>query len=196
MENFENFENFEELQKFWEFIEIMKTIPMPEQIDELCKSNINLPLIEKLASGGYFKLLSQIQKYHLFVTACGYESVDIAMLMYNNLIDMDALKEFMINFFTEVGGDSEYIMFRWIWEKNKIIFNSDELELCFANILKSRNIEFIEWFCSLNLIDLDSNKTREFISGEILSKANEHQDYKVAKCICSLYLDRQNIKNV
>ena len=184
-------ENFEDFEKLWQFIEIMKLIPLPNQIDELCKSNLNLPIIEKLASGGYFKLLSSIQIYHLFVTACGYESVDIAMVLYNNSIDMDALKEFIVNFFTEVGGNSEYIMFRWIWEKNQIQFSPDELELCFINIIKTANIEFIEWFCGLNMIDLDSLNIKQFISGEILSNASSYLDYKVSQCICSLYLQKQ-----
>jgi hypothetical protein len=35
---------------FFEFIELMKAIPKPNDVDELCKSNLNYSLVEKLVS--------------------------------------------------------------------------------------------------------------------------------------------------
>lgn len=173
---------------FFEFVEIMKTIPKPEQIDLLCKSNTNLNYLEKLASEGYFKLLSPIQIYHLFTTACGYESIDIAMLLYSNGIDKDCVKEFMINFFAEVAQESEYVLFRWIWEKHNIVFNQEELEECFVKILKANNLEFADWFYSLGKINIQNEQFRQLVSEEVLANAESHIQYQTAKWICEKYL--------
>ena len=43
----------------FEFIEIIKQIPKPNEVDELCKNNIYYPVIEKLVSIEYFKLSHQ-----------------------------------------------------------------------------------------------------------------------------------------
>jgi hypothetical protein len=150
-----------------EFLEIMSTIPKPDFVDNLCKFNENLIYIEKLATIGYFKLLSPIQIYHLFTTACGYESIDIAILLYSNGIDKDAVKEFMINFLAEVSEPNEYVLFRWIWEKNDINFTKEEIEECFIKILKKNNLEFADWFFSLNLINIKDNNIKNKLANEI-----------------------------
>ena len=58
----------------------------------------------------------------------------------------------------------------------------------FFNILKSSNLEFIEWFCSLNLIELNDTRIKEKIGWEILDKASNNDDYKKAIFICSQYI--------
>lgn len=177
---------------FFEFIEIMKLIPKPEQIDQLCKSNINFIYLENLSSYGYFKLLSPIQKYHLFSTACAYESIDIAMMLYKNDIDLDALKELMINFMADVGSNSEYVIFRWIWEQNSINFTQDEIIDCLIKIFKSGNIEFAEWFCSQISVDWEDKLLKQKIINEILHQADSSDDYLMAKFICQFYLTNTN----
>lgn len=173
---------------FFEFIELMKNIPVPDQIDELCKSNTNFIYLDKLASYGYFKLLTPIQKYHLFATACAYESVDIAMLLYKNDIDMEGVKELMLNFMSEVGSNSEYVIFRWIWEKKQVNLSQDEINDCLINIFKSGNMEFAEWFCSQsNLIDWNNNNLKQRIINEVLECLKSKDDYMVAKFICEQY---------
>ena len=173
---------------FYEFLEIMKTIPKPDFIDNLCKNNQNLVHLEKIATIGYFKLLNPIQIYHLFTTACGYESVDIAMLLYMNDIDKDAVKEFMINFLAEVGGNTEYVLFRWIFEKNEINFTKEEFEECFVKILKVNNLEFADWIYSLNFINIKNDKIKNQLAIELLSIANNNQSFLTAKWICEKYL--------
>lgn len=184
---------------FLEFIKIMENIPKPDQIDELCKSNKNFSYIDNLASQGYFKLLTPIQKYHLFVTACAYESIDIAILLFNNDIDMEGVKELMINFMGEVGSNSEYVIFRWIWEKNLIKFSLDEITNCLIKILKSGNFEFIEWFSSVeNIIDWNDENFRKKLSVEFFECDNCDnctKDYKIAKFICEKYIKLKNSLN-
>ena len=46
------------------------------------------------------------------------------MLLYKNNIDIEGVKELMLNFMAEVGSNSEYVIFRWIWEKKQINFTS------------------------------------------------------------------------
>ena len=58
----------------------------------------------------------------------------------------------------------------------------------FFNILKSSNLEFIEWFCSLNLIDLNDTKIKEKIGCDILDKTTNNDDYIKAIFICSQYI--------
>jgi hypothetical protein len=174
---------------FFEFIEIIKNIPKPDDIDELCKSNVNFCYLDNLAILGYFKLLTPIQKYHLFATACAYESIDIAMLLYKNDIDMEGVKELMLNFMAEEGSNSEYVIFRWIWEKKYINFTQEELNDCFIKILKSGNLEFVEWFCSQpNTIDWNDNKIKERIAIEVLEYSDSKKDFMIAKYICEQYL--------
>ena len=178
---------------FFEFIEIMKDIPKPYQIDELCKSNLNFIYLDNLASKGYFKLLTPIQKYHLFSTACAYESVDIAMLLYKNDIDLEGVKGLMMNFLAEVGSNAEYVIFRWIWEKNQINFISDEIDECLIKILKSGNLEFIEWFClQPNIFNWDNYNLKTRIINEVLEFADTKEDYIVAKYICKQYMKNKN----
>lgn len=172
---------------FTQFMEIMKILPTLQQIDEYCKYDYNLESFEYLESIGYFKFFTPIQKYHLFSTSCGYESNSISKLLYRNNLDLEALKEFMINFFAEVGGENEFDMFKWIWEKNDIDFKSDELIECFIKILKSGNLDFSKWFYSLNLIDIKSLEVKKKIENEFLFDANTHQDFKIAHWICTLY---------
>jgi hypothetical protein len=174
---------------FFEFIEIIKNIPKPDEIDELCKSNINFNYLDNLASNGYFKLLSPIQKYHFFSTACAYESIDIAMLLYKNDIDMNGVKELMLNFMVEVGSNCEYVLFRWIWEKNQINFTQDELNDCFIKILKSRNLEFIEWiFSQSDIINLKDNDIKKRIAFEVLEYSDTKEDFEIAKYICEQFI--------
>lgn len=178
---------FDSIDKFYEFMEIMKTIPVVKDVDELAKSNSNLSLFESLQSQGYFVLLNPIQKYHLFATACAYDSIDIAILIFNNEVDLEGIKGLMINYFAEVGTNTEYIMFRKIWEKNIINFNLDEKEKIFFSILKSSNLEFIEWFCSLNQINLNNYQIKNKIGTDVLANASNLQDFEVCKFICSKY---------
>jgi hypothetical protein len=150
--------------------------------------------VDNLASIGYFKLLTPIQKYHLFATACAYKSIDIAMLLYKNDSDMEGVKGLMLNFMVEIGSDFEYVIFRWIWEKNNIDFTKDELDNCFIKILKSENLEFIEWFCSLpNIIDWNDNYLKSRIVNEVLEFANSKEYYIISKYICEQY--NQHISN-
>jgi len=191
LETFINFVNkFDSYESFFKFMMIMKTIPTIEQIDNLAKSNDNLPIFESLQTQGYFKLLCPIQKYHLFVSACSHDSIDIAMLIFNNNIDLEGVKELMLNYLAQVGGNVEYIIFRNIWEKKVIDFNPNEIEEIFFSILKSSNLEFAEWFCSLNLIDLNVDKIKQKIGLEILASANNLDDYQMAKFICSKYANK------
>ncbi len=191
LETFINFVNkFDSYESFFKFMMIMKTIPTIEQIDELTKSNTNFKMFESLQSQGYFKLLSPIQKYHLFVSACSHNSIDIAMLIFNNDIDLEGVRELMLNYLAEVGGNVEYVIFRNIWEKKIINFNLEEIEQLFFSILKSSNLEFVEWFCSLNLINLNEDRIREKIGFDVLGNADNHDDYVVAKFICSQYLNQ------
>jgi hypothetical protein len=178
---------------FFEFIKIMNNIPKSDQIDELCKANENFVYLDNLASQGYFKLLTPIQKYHLFATACAYDSIDIAMLLYKNDIDMEGVKELMLNFMAEVGSNSEYVIFRWIWEKNQIDFSKDEIDNCFIKILKSGNLEFVEWFCSLScLIDWNDKEIKTRIGSEVLEFTDSVEDYLVAKFICEKYVKNRH----
>ena len=179
--------------EFIEFIEIMKNIPKPDDIDELCKSNINYYYLDNLASQGYFKLLCPIQKYHLFSTACAYESVDIAMLLFKNNLDMEGVKGLMLNFMAEVGSNCEYVIFRCIWEKNQINFTQEEINDCFIKILKSGNLEFVEWFCSQsNIIDWNDKSIRERIVFEVLEYFDCIEDFLIAKYICEKYMCNKN----
>jgi hypothetical protein len=204
--NFNNFTSIDDLQKFlnvvsqfesyesfFEFMKILKSIPTIEQIDELVKSNTNLCFFEFLKTNGYFKLLDPIQKYHLFVTACSYNSIDIAMLILNCPdIDLEGVKELMLNYLVKVGTNVEYIIFRKIWEKNIIHFNQEKIEEIFFSIFKTLNLKFIEWFCSLNQIDLKNQRIKNKISNEILSNAVSKSDFEICKFICSIYLDLYN----
>ena len=175
---------------FLEFVEIMKTVPSFYEIDDLCKSNSNFAYLDSLKSQGYFKLLTPIQIYSLFTTACAYESVDIAMLLYSNQIDMEGVKELMLNFMCVEGTNSEYVIFRWIWEKNQINFTSEEINGCLIQILKSGNLEFIEWFCNLpNIITWNDNKLKNQIGTNVLEFLDSNEDYMIGKYICEKYID-------
>jgi len=172
---------------FTQFMEIIKILPTLQKMDEFSKYEFNLELFEYLESIGYFNFFTPIQKYHLFSTSCGYESNSISKLLYRNNIDLDALKEFMINFLAEVGEENEFDIFKWIWEQNDIIFNSDEINECFIKILKSGNFDFSKWFFSLNLIDINSLEIKTKIKNDFLLNASTHQDFKIAHWICTLY---------
>ena len=181
------FQNFDSYESFYKFMTSIKSIPTIEQIDNLTKSNENFNKFEFIESQGYFKLLNPIQKYHLFVTACSHDSIDIAMLIFNNDIDLEGVKELMLKYLVPVGGNTEYMIFRKIWEKKLINFNLEEIEEIFFLILKTSNLEFVEWFCSLNLININDDKIKEKIGSDILANAVDYQDFMVSKFICSLY---------
>jgi hypothetical protein len=183
--------NFDSFEDFVKFMMIMKNIPTLQQIDNLTKSNKNLKIFESLQSQGYFKLLSPIQKYHLFVSACSHNSIDIAMLIFNNNVDLEGVKELMLNYFIQICSNTEYIIFRKIWEKNIISFNTEEIEEIFFSILKCSNLEFVEWFCSLNLININDNRIQNKIASDVLANANNYDDYMIAKFICSLYIQKK-----
>lgn len=183
--------HFESFESFYEFMMILKSIPNIAQIDEWAKSNSNLYFFEFLQSNGYFKLLDPIQKYHLFVTACSHNSIDIALLILNQTnIDLEGVKELMLNYLVQVGTDVEYVIFRKIWEKNIIHFSLEEIEEILFSIFKTSNLEFVEWFCSLNQIDFLDLRIKEKITNEILANAESKSDFKIGKFICSLYLDK------
>jgi hypothetical protein len=183
-------QKFDSYKKFCEFMKIIKSLPTINEVDKLAESNNNLYFFEVLQSNDYFKLFDPIQKYHLFATACSYNSVDIAILLLNNDIDLEGVKELMLNYLSYIGENVEYVIFRKIWEKNVIQLNTEEITICFFNILKSSNLEFIEWFCSLNLINIKNDDIKERIGYEIFAKANNSQDFIIAKYICSLYLEK------
>ena len=180
---------FDSYSKFCEFMQIIKSIPTVKEITELTHTNTNLFLFEFLKSSGYFNLFDPIQKYHLFVEACSYNSIDIAMLIFSTSIDLEGVKEFMLNYLVQVATSTEYMIFRKIWEKNIIQFNQEEIEEMFFHILDSSNLEFIEWFCSLNLIDLKDTRIKQKIGYEILENAKTSSDFLVAKFINSIYLE-------
>ena len=193
MDNLKKFLNiisqFDSYESFYKFMIIFKSIPTIKQVDDLAKSSSNLYLFEFLKSQGYFKLLEPTQKYHLFTTACSHDSIDIAMLIFNYTdIDLEGVKEFMLNYLVQVGTNTEYIIFRKIWEKNIIHFNPEEIEEIFFFILKNSNLEFVEWFCSLNLIDLKNKRIKQKIGNKILENVETTLDFQVAKFISSLYL--------
>lgn len=173
--------------KFIEFIEIMQNIPTIIQVEELVESNENLPYIEKLASLGYFKLLDSEQIYHLFVNACVYESVDIALLLYKHNIDLIGVKELMCNYLVESGTNSDYFIFRWIWEKAQICFTYEEKINCFIKILKSNNLEFAEWFYLNTNISLKDTEIKHKIAYEVLEHTNTKQDFLMGKFISEQY---------
>ena len=183
---------FESYDKFCEFIQIMKSIPTVKQITELTYTNTNLFFFKFLKSSGYFNLLDPIQKYHLFVEACSHDSIDIAMEIFSTSINLEGVKEFISNYLAQVATSTEYIIFRKIWEKNIIKFNQEEIEEMFFHILDSSNLEFIEWFCSLNLIDLKDTRIKEKIGWDILDKATNNDDYRKAIFICSQYIKLNN----
>lgn len=182
--------SFDSYESFCKFMNVIKSIPTIEQIDNLTKSNDNLKMFEIMESYGYFKLLNPIQKYHLFVSACSYDSIDIAMLIFNNDIDLEGVKEFMIKYLVQVGTNTEYMIFRKIWEKKIINFNLEEINEIFFSILKSSNLEFVEWFCSLNLININDDEIKKKIASDILANACDYQDFIVSKFICSLYINK------
>jgi hypothetical protein len=199
--NWESFKNYDDLVKFiniikqfdsyeklFQFISIMKSIPTISQVTELTHSNTNLNIFEVLKSQGYFNLLDPIQKYHLFVEACSHDSIDICMLIFSTSIDLEGVKEFMQNYLVQVGTNTEYIIFRKIWEKNIIQFNQQEIEEMFFNILRTSNIDFIEWVFSLNLINLRDSRIKKQIGCEILTNTNNNNDFKIAMLICSQYI--------
>lgn len=139
--NFEKILNivscFESYESFYEFMMILKSIPTMAQVDEWAKSNLNLNYFEFLKSQGYFKLLDPVQKYHLFTTACSHDAVDIAMLIFNYTdIDLEGVKELMLNYLVQVGTDTEYIIFRKIWEKIKFILIQKKLKKYFSQYSK------------------------------------------------------------
>lgn len=183
---------FETYDKFCEFMLIMKSIPTVKEITELTHTNTNLFFFEFLKSSGYFNLLGEEQKYHLFVEACSHDSIDIAMLIFSTLIDLEGVKEFISNYLAQVATSTEYIIFRKIWEINIVQFNQEEIEEMFFHILGSSNLEFIEWFCSLNLIDLKDTRIKEKIGWDILDKATNNDDYRKAIFICSQYIKLNN----
>jgi hypothetical protein len=184
---------FESFESFYEFMMILKSIPTIIQIDDWAKSNTNLYFFEFIQSNGYFKLLDPIQKYHLFVTACSHNSIDIAMLILNHTdIDLEGVKELMLNYLVQVGTNIEYVIFRKIWEKNLIHFHPEEIEEIFFSILKTYNLEFVEWFCSLNQIDFNNHRIKEKIGNEILANVESKSDFEIGKFICSMYLEIYN----
>lgn len=185
---FDIIKQFDSYEKFLQFMEAMKSIPTISQIMKLTHHNSNLNVFEFLKSQGYFNLLDLEQKYYLFVEACEYDSIDIAMLIFSTSIDLEGVKNFMQNYLAQVATNIEYMIFRKIWEKNIIIFNQEEIEEIFFYILGSSNIEFIEWFYSLNLINFKDQRIREKIGWEILDKASSNDDYKTAIFICSQYI--------
>ena len=192
LDNLDKFINlicqFDTYDKFVQFVDIMKYIPNVKQITKLTHTNTNLFFFEFLKSSGYFNLLNEEQKYHLFVEACSHDSIDIAMLIFSTSIDLDGVREFMQNYLVQVATCTEYMIFRKIWEKNVIQFTYTEIEEMFFHILKSSNLEFIEWVCSLNLIDLMNDNIKEKIGWVILDKASNNDDYKTAIFICSQYI--------
>lgn len=190
---------FDTYEKFYEFMNVMKFIPTIVQINQMVNSNDNLFYFEFLKSIGYFNLLEHEQKYHLFVEACVHDSVDIAMLIFSTGIDLVGVKELMLNYLAPVGSSTEYVIFRKIWEKNIIDFNNDEIEDIFLSILKSSNVEFAQWFYSINLMDsinLNNINLKNKIGWEILNNASEKEDYDMCVYICSIYLNNSNNSNV
>lgn len=171
---------------FYNFMEIMKELPTLQQLDEYCKNDSYIGLFEYLESIEYFKLLTPIQKYHLFTTACGHNSYLIAKILYNNDIDYEGLIVFMINYFAEIGQNNEFNMFKWIWSFGKIQLSIDEENECFIKILKSGNLDFAQWFYSLKLININSEKLKNRIYNEFLLNANCYIDYKISHWICLL----------
>lgn len=181
---------FDTCDKFIKFMNIIKFIPTIKEITEFTHINDNLFFFEFLKTSGYFNLLDPTQKYHLFVEACSHDAIDIAMVIFSTSIDLEGVKEFMQNYLAQVATSTEYMIFRKIWEKNIIQFNRDEIEDMFFHILKSSNLEFIEWFCSLNLIDLKDKKIKDKMGWDILNKATNNDDYKTAIFICSQYMTK------
>lgn len=180
--------HFDSYTKFKKFMKIMEHIPTISQVSELTHDNRNLFFLKFLQTQGYFNLLDPIQKYYLFIEACTYNSINIAILIFSNLNDLDGVKEFMLNYLAQVGTETEYKIFRKIWEKNILQFNQEEIEELFFNILKTSNIEFIKWFYSLNLINLTNVRIRERIHLEILMNASNNDDYKTIIFIFSQYV--------
>lgn len=196
--DFKNFlhliNHFKSYEDYERFMILMKSIPTIEQVESLTHSNINLFFFELLETLGYFNLLDQTQKYHLFVEACSHDSVDIALLILSNDIDLIGVKELMLNYLSDVGTNTEYVIFRKIWEKNIIKFNQEEIKSMFISILKSLNIEFIEWYNSLNLVNLEDDDIKKYIGWNILEKSIDIEDLQIAHFICSLYLKNKKTK--
>ena len=137
--------------------------PTYRELDEIVRFDSCVCIVEKLVELKYFDSFTQDQIYELFSTACGYNCVDIVKVLYFLNLDYKTLNPLMINFMAEVG---EYNLFRWIYEQDNIIFTENEIIDCFYNIIKSGNLEFLEWFYKLQESNLDKNiinKIEEFI---------------------------------
>ncbi len=170
---------FNSYESFYEFMMILKALPTIDELEDLTKSNKNLYFFEFLQTEGYFKLHSPINKYNLFVSACLYGSVDIAMLIFENDVDLESVKGLMLNYLSLTGTETDYIIFKKIWEKNQIYFNEIETETLFFSILKSSNIEFIKWFYSLDLIDFSNIEIKNKIITEIISFGKNKKNFLI-----------------
>lgn len=181
---------FDSYENFYKFMIILKSIPTIAQVNEWTKYDCNLYFFELLKFYGYFKLLDPIQNYNLFITACSHNSIDIAIFILNYTdIDLGKVKEFMTNPLIYNKSIINHIIFKKIWEKNIIHFNLKEIETIFFYILKTSNLEFIKWFCSLNLIDLKNDIIKQKIGDEILERAENISDFAIGLFICSMYSD-------
>ena len=179
---------------FIEFMNIMKKIPTYTDIDNLCKDDNNYDFICSFAHHRYFTLLSPEQIYNLFTTACSHDAIEISKILFKQNIDLVGVKNLMLNYMSEVGSETEYLLFKWIWETRKIIFTNNEINECFINILKTRNMEFIQWFYSLDLINLTNIKND--IANKVLENATNTDQFIVASWICWQYQNSNSINTI
>lgn len=183
---------FDSYEEFYNFLRIMITIPTIKQINKLSESDINIYLFEFLESKSYFKILSFQQKFNLFKEACSNKSIDIAILIFANLVNfkeieqINQIKDYIINNLLNSKDYLKFIIFKKIWDTDIILFNQEENEKIFLLILKSSNIEFIKWFISLNIINFKEERIKQLIGWEVLENID---DFNVAIFICSLYIN-------
>ena len=179
---------FDSKEQLLYFIELIKLLSSSyQQINELAKSDNNFQLFKMLDIFNYLNIFNSLQLYNLFVIACLENSTNIALLLIDKEIYTDSLKEFMKNYLSKIGNN--FIIFKKIWEKNIIIFDQEDIEIIFFNILKSLNIEFIKWFYSMKQINLNDNRIKNKIGTEILEFAENKQDFIVIMCLLQFYIN-------
>ena len=57
----------------------------------------------------------------------------------------------------------------------------------FVSVLGAGNVEFIDWFCSLGIVDLRDRELRHRVGREVLGYVEDSGAYEVAIKICAMY---------
>lgn len=89
-----------------------------------------------------YNLLSSVC-VRLTYNDCNNKYYEIFNRLYELQNDHNDLNPLLINFLAQEG---EFNIFRWIYNKGDIYFNEQEYNECKEYVLKSKKIEFINWF--------------------------------------------------